>query len=104
MNFVTGSSRDQTFITSLDMMVGPEAFVRVIDAFVDAIDIDSFQFSNSKLNTSGRPPFHPSVFLKLYIYGYQNGIRSCRKLEKATLINLEVAWLLNGLHQDPCPE
>ena len=97
MDFINGTSREQTFITSLESMIDPEAFVRVIDAFVDSVDIASFDFANSKLRKSGRPPFHPSVFLKLYIYGYQNGIRSCRKLENATKINLEVMWLLKGL-------
>lgn len=97
MDFINGTSREQTFITSLESMIDPEAFVRVIDAFVDSIDVDSFGFANSRLNKAGRPPFHPSVFLKLYIYGYQNGVRSCRKLEKATKVNLEVIWLLQGL-------
>jgi len=90
-------SRDQIFFASTDSMVSQESFVRVIDAFVDSVDLGSFAFANSKLNKSGRPPFHPSVFLKLYIYGYQNGIRSCRKLERATELNVEVMWLLKGL-------
>ena len=98
MDFVNGTCRDQTFITSLDLMIDQNAFVRVIDVFVDAIDLQSFDFSNATLNKAGRPPFHPAVLLKLYLYGYHNGIRSCRKLEKAAKINLEVLWLLKGLH------
>ena len=82
---------------SLEQFVHKESFVRIIDAFVDALDLEDYGFSYYKLNKSGRPPFHPSSMLKLYIYGYENGIRSCRKLEKATTINIEVMWLLKGL-------
>lgn len=97
MDFVNGNHREQMFMFSMEQLIEKEAFVRIIDAFVDAVDFASFDFNNAKLNKTGRPPFHPSVFLKLYLYGYHNGIRSCRKLEKATKVNLEVILLINGL-------
>ena len=97
MDHIQGQDREQMMIMSLNQMVHEEAFVRIIDAFVDALNLEEYGFLYYKLNKSGRPPFHPSVLLKLYIYGYQNGVRSCRKLEKSTKINLEVMWLLKGL-------
>ena len=80
MEYIPGNDCHQLSMISLDQMVDKEAFVRIIDAFVDTLDLDSFGFDNAKLNKEGRPPFHPSVLLKLYLYGYQYGIRSCRKL------------------------
>ena len=97
MDHISGQDREQMMIMSLDQLVHKESFVRIIDAFVDALDLEEFGFLYYKLNKAGRPPFHPSTMLKLYVYGYQNGIRSCRKLEKATQINIEVMWLVKGL-------
>jgi len=96
MDFVEGQDREQMFISSIEQMVDPEAFVRIIDAFIDALPLEQFDFKNLELNEQGRPPFHPGVLLKLYLYGYQNGIRSFRKLEHACKVNLEVIWLING--------
>jgi transposase len=77
-------------------MVHKESIARIIDAFVDALDLGSFGFLYYRLNQQGRPPFHPSDLLKLYIYGYQHGIRSCRKLEHACKDSLEVMWLMKA--------
>ena len=96
MDFVEGHDREQMFISSIEQMVDPEAFVRIIDAFIDALPLEQFDFKNLELNEQGRPPFHPGVLLKLYLYGYQNGVRSCRKLEHACKVNLEVIWLVRG--------
>jgi len=79
----------------LDQMVAEQSFVRIIDAFVDALDLKQFNFTYFALNKEGRPPFHPSALLKLYLYGYKNGIRSCRKLEHACHTNIEIMWLIN---------
>lgn len=94
MNHVDGQDRDQFMMISLEQMVHERAFVRIIDAFVDILDLEELGFEYTKLNATGRPPFHPSVLLKLYLYGYQYGARSCRKLAHATEVNLEVMWLL----------
>jgi len=96
MDHVKGQDREQMMMLSLDSMVHKEAFVRIIDAFVDALDLESFGFLYFKLNKSGRPPFHPADLLKLYLYGYQKGIRSCRKLEHACKDSVEVMWLLKA--------
>jgi len=76
-------------------MVEAESLVRIIDAFVDMLDLKQFDFTYFKLNKEGRPPFHPSTMMKIYLYGYQNSIRSCRKLEKACKTNIEMMWLIN---------
>ena len=96
MDFVEGQDREQMFISSIEQMVEPEAFVRIIDAFIDGLPLDQFDFKNLELNEQGPPPFHPGVLLKLYLYGYQNGNRSCRKLEHPCKVNLEVILLLKG--------
>jgi len=81
---------------SLEQMVEENSLARVIDAFVDMLDLEEFGFSYFKLNKEGRPPFHPSTMVKIYFYGYQNGIRSCRKLETACKLNTEMMWLIKG--------
>ncbi|MBL4709030.1 MAG: transposase [Flavobacteriales bacterium] len=90
MNHIQGKNRMQIRIISLEEMVEPEGMVRIIDAFVDMLDLEQFGFSYFKLNKEGRPPYHPTTLMKLYLYGYQNSIRSSRKLEKACCINIEV--------------
>ena len=83
-------------MTSLEQLVDPEAFCRIIDAYVEALDLEAFGFKHVALNKEGRPPYHPADMLKLYVYGHQAGIRSCRKLEQACKVNVEVMWLLEG--------
>lgn len=95
MDHIEGSDRLQIRMLCLDQMVEQQAFVRIIDAFVDALDLQQFDFSYFKLNKEGRPPYHPNVLMKLYLYGYHYGLRSSRKLERACTTNLEVMWLLN---------
>jgi transposase len=96
MDYINGSDREQLIIISLEQMIDAESFVRIIDAFVDALDMDQFGFRNMALNPDGRPPYHPTDLMKLYLYGYHHGIRSCRKLEHATHINVELMWLLKS--------
>ena len=95
MQHIQGDNRNQIQMISLEQMVEPESLVRIIDAFIDMLDLEQFGFSYFKLNKEGRPPFHPATLMKLYLYGYQNSIRSCRKLEKACKANIEVMWLLH---------
>jgi transposase len=71
--------------------------VRFIDAFVDHLDLNQIGFQVSEVKTEGRPAFKPNVFLKLYFYGYLNGLRSSRKLEKEAIRNVELHWLLGSL-------
>jgi len=95
MNHISGNNRNQIRMLSLEQMVEPESMVRIIDAFVDMLDLDKFDFNYFKLNKEGRPPYHPSTMMKLYLYGYQNSLRTCRKLERACKTNIEVMWLIN---------
>jgi transposase len=72
MDHKQGTDRNQMFMFCLESTITNDAFVRVVDAFVDAIDLKSFGFSH--VDCQGRPPYHPSVLLKLYLYGYRYGI------------------------------
>jgi len=81
----------------LESAIASDSFVRVVDAFVDAIDLKSFGFAHVECQEEGRPPYHPSILLKLYLYGYRYGIRTSRKLEREARTNMEAMWLLSGL-------
>ncbi len=94
MQHIHGEERNQLQMFCLEQMVEADSFVRVIDFFVDSIDLESFGFRNVTLKEEGRPPYHPAVLMKLYFYGYRYGIRSSRKLEREARLNLEVRWLL----------
>ncbi len=95
MDHIQGNNRNQIKMISLEQMVEPESMVRIIDAFVDMLNLEQFDFNFFTLNKEGRPPYHPATLMKLYLYGYQNSIRTCRKLQKACKTNIEVMWLLN---------
>jgi transposase len=95
MHHIKGEQRNQLQMICLEQVVAADSFVRIIDMFVDAIDLKSFGFKHVTINEEGRPPYHPAVLLKLYLYGYRYGVRSSRKLEYQTMVNLEVRWLLN---------
>jgi transposase len=84
----------------LDDYVGKDNPVRVIDVFVDTLDLNTLGFQKATLAKTGRPPFHPGDLIRLYIYGYTNGIRSTRKLEAEARRNQEVMWLLRKLTPD----
>lgn len=102
MPYIEGYNRNQAQILPnyLDDYIDEENYTRVIDAFVEHIDIEKHNFT--KINKSGRgaPSYNPKDLLKLYLYGYMNGIRSSRKLEKATYNNIEVMWLIRKLNPD----
>ena len=94
MHHVKSEPRNQMQIYCLDQMVDPNSFVRIIDFFVDSIDLKSFGFKHVTLKFEGRPPIHPAQLLKLLIYGYRYGVRSSRKLEREATLNIEARWLL----------
>ena len=85
----------------LDDWIDEENPVRAVDAFVDALDLKELGFDGVEPAATGRPAFHPSVLLKLYIYGYLNRVQSSRRLEREAGRNLEVLWLLGRLIPDP---
>lgn len=97
MNYIQGEKREQIRMESIESYVEEESEVRVIDAIIDKMDIESLGFKVAKNNTTGRPAFNPRDLLKLYTYGYFNGIRSSRKLAQNCIINREVIWLLKDL-------
>src|ERR1700694_1262361 len=77
--------------------VGRDDPVRVIDAFVDGLDLEDLRFSKVAAEDMGRPPYAPGDLLKLYIYGYLHRIRASRRLEAETHRNVQVMWLIKGL-------
>src|SRR5713101_3935753 len=99
MAHVTGQSRYQStlFPEVLDEVVGRDDPVRVIDAFVEGLDLEDLGFSKVTAEETGRPPYEPGDLLKLYIYGYLHRVRASRRLEAETCRNVQVMWLLNRL-------
>ena len=100
--FVEGADRVQSTLLPecLDDWIDEENPVRAVDAFVDALDLKELGFDGVEPAATGRPAFHPSVLLKLYIYGYLNRVQSSRRLEREAGRNLEVLWLLGRLIPD----
>ncbi len=97
MQFIQGNNRYQTFFITLEEQISADNAVRLIDAFVDKLDLKKLGFINTVHKSEGRPAYAPAVLLKLYLYGYLNKIRSSRKLEKECLRNIELQWLLQSL-------
>ena len=101
MKFISGTSRNQAilFPVSLEQSIDKDNEVRIIDLFVDSLPLQDFGFEMEYVE-NGRPAYHPSDIIKLYIYGYINKTRSSRDLEKESKRNIEVIWLLKGLQPD----
>jgi transposase len=99
---IEGVSREQVMLLPdrLDDYVGPAALVRVIDRFVERVDAAGLGFRLAVPAGTGRPGYAPQVLLKLYVYGYVNGVRSSRQLERSCLRNVEVMWLAQKLVPD----
>jgi transposase len=99
MGHVEGQSRNQRLLwaPSLDEELSPDHPVRVIDAFVDMLDLGALGFSKAQAEAMGRPSYDPGDLLKLYVYGYANVVRSSRRLEREAARNIEVQWLINRL-------
>ena len=99
MAHVEGQSRYQTtlFPEVLDEVVGRDDPVRVIDAFVDTLDLAELGFSKITAEEMGRPPYAPGDLLKLYVYGYLHRVRASRRLAAEACRNVQVMWLLNRL-------
>ncbi len=100
MGVLEGADREQAAFWSLDELVGEESMVRVIDRFIDVIDMSKLGFLHMEPAATGRPRYATPALAKLYVYGYENGIRSSRKLERETRRNIEVMWLLGSLTPD----
>ena len=100
--FVEGVDRGQStlFPERLEDWIAEDNPVRMIDVFVDELDLAEFGFSGVDPEATGRPSYHPSVLLKLYIYGYLNRVQSSRRLEREAGRNVEVMWLTGRLVPD----
>ena len=97
MQYIQGNNRHQTCFITPDEQVSADNAVRLMDAFIEKLDLGRMGFSKTIHKSEGRPPYAPQVLLKLYLYGYLNKIRSSRKLEKECSRNIELQWLLQGL-------
>jgi transposase len=100
--FVEGADRGQSTLLPecLDEWIDESNPVRAVDAFVDTLDLAQLGFEGIVPEATGRPSYHPSALLKLYIYGYLNRVQSSRRLEREAGRNLEVIWLLGRLVPD----
>lgn len=98
MHYVESFDRNQVMMTTWDSMVDSESTARLIDAFVDSLDLS--EYGVKEIASEGRPPYDPRSLYKLYIYGSDNGIKSSRKLAKSCKVNVEVKWMLGGVEPD----
>jgi len=99
--FIEGEDRNQAtlFPERLDDYVAEDSPVRVIDVFIDDLDISGLGF-RTQANDTGRPAYHPTTMLKIYVYGYLNRVQSSRRLEREAQRNVEMMWLTGRLAPD----
>ena len=102
VRYVEGWNRSQSFLLPecVDDYVGENNPVRVVDAFVDELDLAHLGFGRAVPAETGRPAYHPATMLKLYVYGYLNRIPSSRRLEREAQRNIELVWLTGRLAPD----
>ena len=96
MHYIEGIDRNQMSFIALEELVDQNSWARLVDVFVESLPLSKLGFTKVDLKEEGRPPFHPAILLKLYMYGYKHGLRSSRKLEHACKVNVELWWLLHG--------
>ena len=103
--FVEGEDRRQGILLPeyLDDYVEDDNPVRVIDVFVDELDLAAVGFDGVVPETTGRPAYHPGTLLKIYLYGYLNQVQSSRRLEREAQRNIELMWLTGGWHPTSKP-
>lgn len=98
MPYVSTFDRTQMMMCSWDSFVAPESIARLIDAFVNSLDL--VKYGVKEASKEGRPLYDPKGMYKLYIYGNRKGIRSSRKLADSCKVNLEVKWMMGGAEPD----
>src|SRR5437016_6257365 len=100
--FVEGEERSQDvlFPERLEDWIAEDNPVRVVDAFVDELDLKALGFERATAAQTGRPGYHPATLLKIYVYGYLNRIASSRRLERESQRNVELMWLTGRLAPD----
>ncbi len=92
-------NRNQFMMTTLDEMISEDSKVRVIDAYAHSLDVEQLGYQ-VYTNKVGRPSYNPQDLIGLYLYSYMSQVMSSRKMEEQTYINIEIMWLLNGVHPD----
>jgi transposase len=97
MNIKTGISRTEDITICLETLISEDNVVRLINEFVDVLDLEVLEFTKTQPKKEGCPMYHAKDMIKLYYYGYFNRIRSSRKLEAECLRNIEVWWLMHQL-------
>jgi transposase len=102
MGYIEGEDRNQIilFPESIDEYVSDNNSIRIIDEYIEQLDLKRLGFQRAANPSLGRPPYHPKDMLKLYLYGYLNRVRSSRRLEQEASRNLEVIWLIRKLKPD----
>ena len=100
--FVEGDSRTQSTLLPecLDDYIGEDNPIRVVDAFVEHLELGTLGFAGVVPAATGRPGYHPAILLKIYIYGYLNRVQSSRRLEREAQRNVELMWLTERLAPD----
>jgi transposase len=100
--FIEGENRSQStlFPESLDDYIAPDNAVRVVDAFVNKLDLKELGFDRAQPSATGRPGYQPATMLKIYVYGYLNRLQSSRRLERESHRNVELIWLTGRLMPD----
>jgi transposase len=100
--FIEGEDRSQVTLLPecLDDYIAGDNPVRVVDAYVEELDLQELGFEGAEPAVTGRPAYHPAVLLKIYIYGYLNRIQSSRRLEREAQRNVELMWLTGRLAPD----
>ena len=100
--FIEGEDRSQVTLLPecLDDYIAEDNPVRVVDAYVEELDLQQLGFEGAEPAATGRPAYHPAVLLKIYIYGYLNRIQSSRRLEREAQRNVELMWLTGRLAPD----
>lgn len=100
--YIEGENRQQStlFPQSINEYIAEDSTVRVIDVFVDELNLSKLGFNRTPPADTGRPSYHPSTLLKIYIYGYLNRIQTSRRLERETQRNIELIWLTGRLSPD----
>ena len=103
--FIEGEDRSQVTLLPecLDDFIAEDNPVRVVDAFVEELDLQGLGFDGAQPAETGRPSYHPAVLLKIYIYGYLNRVQSSRRLEREAQRNVELMWLTVGWRRTSRP-
>lgn len=100
MPYIEAQDKNQMMMCSLDYMVDPESMARVIDKFVDGLDLEGMGFGKVEAAAEGHTSYDPRCLLKQYLYGSRKKLRLSRRLEETCHLNVEVKWLMSGLEPD----